>query len=129
VIFNNLAAHGRNAAMRAGWNDAAWGRPHRAAEAARARWYECGYASRLVVRHRQQSNPAGPGSSRTVCRRLCPPPSPDKNRLEGGIRLECCEKPQAQLVTKGTRSMDMVALTWMADLLAGKFVRRHAVSR
>jgi hypothetical protein len=30
VIFNNQVAPGRNAAIRAGWNDAAWGRPHRA---------------------------------------------------------------------------------------------------
>jgi hypothetical protein len=68
-------------------------------------------------------------SSRTVCRRLYPRLSPDKNHLEHASRLECCEKPQAQLVTKGKRSMKMRVLTWMAGLLAGKFVRRREVPR
>src|ERR1051325_1884657 len=36
VTFTNQVASGRIAAIRAGWNDAAWGRPHRELEAAQA---------------------------------------------------------------------------------------------
>jgi hypothetical protein len=56
VIFNNQVAPGRNAAIRAGWNDAAWGRPHRDMQAAQAPWYERGYAGGLVFRQKQQSD-------------------------------------------------------------------------
>src|ERR1051326_6654720 len=38
VIFSKQVASGRNAAIRAGWNDGAWGRPHREVEAAQMRW-------------------------------------------------------------------------------------------
>jgi hypothetical protein len=56
VIFNNQVEPGRNAAIRAGWNDAAWGRPHRDVEAAQAPWYARGYAGGLVFRQKQQSD-------------------------------------------------------------------------
>ena len=56
MIFNNQVASGRHAAIRAGWNDAAWGRPHREVEAAQAPWYERGYAGGLVFRQKQQSD-------------------------------------------------------------------------
>ena len=56
MIFNNQVAPGRNAAIRAGWNDAAWGRPHREVAAALAPWYERGYAAGLVFREKQQSD-------------------------------------------------------------------------
>lgn len=56
MIFNHQVAPGRNAAMRAGWNDAAWGRPHCAVETAQAPWYERGYAGGLVFRQKQQSD-------------------------------------------------------------------------
>jgi hypothetical protein len=42
------------AAVRAGWNDAAWGRPRREIEAAVAPSYERGYAGGLVFRAQQQ---------------------------------------------------------------------------
>jgi hypothetical protein len=56
VIFNHQVAAGRSAAIRAGWNDAAWGRQHRDVETAQARWYERGYAGGLVFRQKQQSD-------------------------------------------------------------------------
>ena len=56
VIFNHQVAPGRSAAIRAGWNDAAWGRPHREVETAQAPWYERGYAGGLVFRQKQQSD-------------------------------------------------------------------------
>ena len=56
MIFNNQVAMGRNAAIQAGWNDAAWGRPHRDTEAAQAPGYERGYAGGLVFRQKQQSD-------------------------------------------------------------------------
>lgn len=55
MIFNHHVAPGRNAAVRAGWNDAAWGRPHRDVDAAQAPWYERGYASGLTYRHEQRT--------------------------------------------------------------------------
>jgi hypothetical protein len=54
VIFKNRVAPVRNAAIRAGWNDAAWGRPNRQVEAAQAPWYERGYAGGLIFRQKQQ---------------------------------------------------------------------------
>ena len=56
MIFNHQVAPGRNAAVRAGWNDAAWGLPHRELEAAQVPWYESGYAGGLVFRQKQQSD-------------------------------------------------------------------------
>ena len=57
MIFNHQVAPGRNAAIRAGWNDAAWGRPSRDIEAAaQAPSYERGYAGGLVFRQKQQSD-------------------------------------------------------------------------
>jgi hypothetical protein len=44
---------GRGAALRAGWNYAAWGRPRREVETAVAPWYERGYAGGLVVRQKE----------------------------------------------------------------------------
>jgi hypothetical protein len=54
VIFNQQVAPGPNAAMRAGWNDGAWGRRHRELETVQAPWYESGYAGGLVYRQKQQ---------------------------------------------------------------------------
>jgi hypothetical protein len=54
VTVNNQVASGRNAAIRAGWNDAAWGRPHHDVESAQAPWYERGYAGGRVFRQNQQ---------------------------------------------------------------------------
>ena len=45
---------GRGAAQRAGWNDAAWGRPRREVETAVAPLYERGYAGGLIFRQKQQ---------------------------------------------------------------------------
>ena len=56
MIFNNQVTPGRNAAIRAGWNDGAWGRPHREVEPTQAQWYERGYAGGLVFRQKQQSD-------------------------------------------------------------------------
>ena len=56
MIFNHQVAPGRNAAVRAGWNDAAWGLPHREVETVQAPWYERGYAGGLVFRQKQQSD-------------------------------------------------------------------------
>jgi hypothetical protein len=43
----------RTAAIRAGWNDAAWGRPPRAIPPL-ATYYEIGYAGGLVFRRRNR---------------------------------------------------------------------------
>ena len=72
MIFNNQVTPGRNAAIRAGWNDGAWGRPRREVEAAQAHWYERGYAGGLVFRQKQQSDPA----ERTVVSSAMPPVVP-----------------------------------------------------
>jgi hypothetical protein len=58
VLFNFRAAPGRNAAIRAGWNDGAWGRPKRAVNTIQAPWYQRGYDSGLIFRYKQQSDPA-----------------------------------------------------------------------
>ena len=47
------------AALRAGWNDAAWGQPRREIETAVAPWYECGYAGGLVFRQNQEEKHTG----------------------------------------------------------------------
>ena len=56
MILNHQVAPGRNAAIRAGWNDAAWSQPHRDIDAAQAPWYELGYTGGLVFRQKQQSD-------------------------------------------------------------------------
>jgi hypothetical protein len=56
VIFQRKVARPRNDAVRAGWNDAAWGRPHRQVESELAQLYESGYAGGLVFRDRQQAD-------------------------------------------------------------------------
>jgi hypothetical protein len=56
VIFKHQVVPGRNADTRTGWNDAAWGRPHREVETAQAAWYEHGYAGGLVFRQKQPSD-------------------------------------------------------------------------
>jgi hypothetical protein len=56
VIFNYQVAPGQGPAIRAGWNDAAWGRPHRELKTIQAPWYERGYARGLVFRRKQQSD-------------------------------------------------------------------------
>jgi hypothetical protein len=54
VIYNQPVALGRNAATRAGWNDAAWGRPRRYLATAQATWYQRGYAGGLLFRQEQE---------------------------------------------------------------------------
>jgi hypothetical protein len=56
VIFQRKVARPRYEVTRAGWNDAAWGRPHRPVEPALAQWYESGYAGGLVFREKQQAD-------------------------------------------------------------------------
>ena len=56
MIFNHQVAPGRTAAIRAGWNDAAWGRPHREVSADQAPWYERGSAGGMVFRQKQQTD-------------------------------------------------------------------------
>src|SRR5207248_4573428 len=56
VIFNHEVAPGRNAAIRAGWNDAAWSQPHRDIDDALAPSYELGYTGGRVFRQNQQSD-------------------------------------------------------------------------
>jgi hypothetical protein len=56
VIFQRKVARPRSEAVRAGWNDAAWGRPHRQVERALAQSYESGYAGGLVFREKQQAD-------------------------------------------------------------------------
>jgi hypothetical protein len=59
---------GRGAALRAGWNDAAWGRPRREEETAVAPWYERGYAGGLVFRQKQQLGTSQPAVSSALLR-------------------------------------------------------------
>ena len=47
----------RTGAIRAGWNDAAWGRPRRSLPDQLARWYELGYAGGLIFRQQRQTRP------------------------------------------------------------------------
>jgi hypothetical protein len=54
VIFQRKVARPRREAVHAGWNDAAWSRPHRQLEPALAQSYESGYAGGLVFREKQQ---------------------------------------------------------------------------
>ena len=56
VIFQRKVARPGYEVTRAGWNDAAWGRPHRPVEPALAQWYESGYAGGLVFRKKQQAD-------------------------------------------------------------------------
>jgi hypothetical protein len=54
MIFNYQVAPGPNAAIRAGWNDGAWGRPYRELPIVQAPWYERGYAGGLTFRQKRQ---------------------------------------------------------------------------
>ena len=54
MIYNQQVMPGRNAAMRAGWNDAAWSRPCRKVATAEATWYAQGYAGGLIFRRKQE---------------------------------------------------------------------------
>ncbi len=56
MIFQRKVARPRSEAVRAGWNDAAWGRPHRQCESAETPYYESGYAGGLVFRRKQQAD-------------------------------------------------------------------------
>ena len=56
MIFKHQVLPGRIAGTRTGWNDAAWGRPHRQVESAMAQWYESGYAGGIVFREKQQAD-------------------------------------------------------------------------
>ena len=44
-------------ALRAGWNDAAWGRERRTVPDHLIRWYELGYAGGLIFRQQRQTRP------------------------------------------------------------------------
>jgi hypothetical protein len=83
VIFNHQMPPGRNAAIRAGWNDAAWGRPHRDVEAAQAPWYERGYAGGLVFRQKQQSDLAECALVSSTLPRVVPAASVQTTMHEG----------------------------------------------
>jgi hypothetical protein len=56
VIFQPKVARPRGALVRDGWNDAAWGRPHRQVEPAETPYYESGYAGGVIFRKRLQSD-------------------------------------------------------------------------
>ena len=56
VIFNHQVVPGRSAAIRAGWNDGAWGLAHREVKMAQAAWYERGYVGGSTYRQKQQSD-------------------------------------------------------------------------
>ena len=45
--------------VRVGWNDAAWGRPHRHVESALEYLYQRGYAGGMVFRDKQQTELLG----------------------------------------------------------------------
>jgi hypothetical protein len=72
VIFNHEVAPGRNAAIRAGWNDAAWGRPQRDVETSQAPRYERGYAGGLDFRQKQQSDMSERGVVSSTLPRVAP---------------------------------------------------------
>ena len=72
MIFNQQVAPGGNAAIRAGWNDAAWGRPHRQVEAAQVTWYERGYAAGLAFRQKRQSELSERGGVSSTLPRVVP---------------------------------------------------------
>jgi len=56
VIFQQKVARPRSKAVHAGWNNAAWGRPHRQVEPDLAPYYQSGYAGGLVFRKKQQAD-------------------------------------------------------------------------
>ncbi|GAC1316013.1 MAG: hypothetical protein NVSMB2_08400 [Chloroflexota bacterium] len=56
MIFDYRAAAGRNAATRAGWNDAAWGGAQRRVDTPLAAWYGRGYAGGRVFRRNLQAD-------------------------------------------------------------------------
>ena len=56
MIFQWNLARPRDDAVRAGWNDAAWGRPRRLVQTALAQSYESGYAGGLVFRKKRQAD-------------------------------------------------------------------------
>ena len=47
----------RTGAIRAGWTDAAWGRPRRRVPDHLGRWYELGYTGGLIFRRRRHVPP------------------------------------------------------------------------
>jgi hypothetical protein len=55
VMVNHQLAPRREAAIRAGWNDGAWGRPRRMVTVVQASWYDLGYAGGRVFRRKQKS--------------------------------------------------------------------------
>jgi hypothetical protein len=56
VIFRGKVARPRREAVRDGWNDGAWGRPHRQVEAALVQLYDSGFAGGVVFRNKQQAD-------------------------------------------------------------------------
>ena len=56
MICQRKVARRPSETMQAGWNDAAWGRPHRQVESALAQSYDSGYAGGLVFREKQQAS-------------------------------------------------------------------------
>ena len=56
MIFQRKVTAPRDEAVRAGWNDAAWGRPHRQIESALLQSYESGYTGGLVFREKRAAD-------------------------------------------------------------------------
>ena len=56
MIFQRNVARPRYEAVRAGWNDAAWGRPRRLVQTALVLSYERGYAGGLAFREERQAD-------------------------------------------------------------------------
>ena len=56
MTFQGKVARPRYETVRVGWNDAAWGRPHRQVESALVQLYDSGYAGGLVFREKQQAD-------------------------------------------------------------------------
>jgi hypothetical protein len=72
VIFNQQVEPRRDATIRVGWNDGAWGRPRRMVTPIQATWYDLGYESGGVFRLKQKSDL----SQRSVISSALPRPGP-----------------------------------------------------
>lgn len=60
VIVEGKFAERRCAAVRAGWNDAAWGQSRHDVDPDLAVWYERGYTGGLIYRQKDQHDGHGP---------------------------------------------------------------------
>jgi hypothetical protein len=56
LMFEGKLARRRRAAVRVGWNNAAWGQPRHDVDADLAAWYERGYAGGLIFRQKDQQD-------------------------------------------------------------------------